>query len=98
MLEATLGLATIVRRTEIHSLNDGFPVIAPFSTVAAEPIPPASRAEGIPLRAAPYELSMMAAMCLSAAGQCRPSWVRESSRALREVTGTSTASAPTEIY
>jgi hypothetical protein len=39
MLEATLALATIVRRTEIHSLNDGFPVIAPFSTVAAEPIP-----------------------------------------------------------
>ena len=96
MLEATLGLATIVRRTEIHSLNDGFPDIAPFSTVAAEPNPPASRAEGIPLRAAPYELStsMMAAMCLPAALQCRPSWVRESSRALRQVTGTFNGKCP----
>jgi hypothetical protein len=67
MLEATLALATIVRRVEIHSLNDGFPVIAPSARSPPSPYPPASGAEGIPLRAAPYELSMMAAMCLSAA-------------------------------
>ncbi len=39
MLETTLALATIIRRTEIHSVNDDFPMIAPFTTVAAEPIP-----------------------------------------------------------
>lgn len=38
MLEATLALATIIRRTEITSVNDNFPIIAPFTTVAAEPI------------------------------------------------------------
>ena len=38
MLEATLALATIVRRVEIRSLDDDFPVKTPFTTVAAEPI------------------------------------------------------------
>jgi cytochrome P450 len=39
MLEATLALATIVRRTQIHSLNEDFPLAVPFTTVAAAPIP-----------------------------------------------------------
>jgi len=39
MLEATLALATVIRRTEIHSVNDDFPIITPFTTVAAQPIP-----------------------------------------------------------
>lgn len=38
MLEATLALATIVRRTEIHSQKGDFPIITPFTTVAAEPV------------------------------------------------------------
>jgi cytochrome P450 len=38
MLEATLALATIVRRTEIRSTVDDFPMIVPFTTVAAAPI------------------------------------------------------------
>jgi len=38
MLEATLALATIVRRTEIHSTDDEFPMAVPFTTVAAKPI------------------------------------------------------------
>ncbi|MGE2689996.1 cytochrome P450 [Mycolicibacterium pulveris] len=38
MLEATLALATIIRRTEIRSVNPDFPIITPFTTVAAEPI------------------------------------------------------------
>lgn len=38
MLEATLGLATIIRCTEIRSINPNFPMVAPFTTVAAEPI------------------------------------------------------------
>lgn len=38
MLEATLALATIVRRIEIRSLGDDFPVALPFTMVAAEPI------------------------------------------------------------
>ena len=38
MLEATLALATIVRRIEICSLEDDFPVETPFTTVAAGPI------------------------------------------------------------
>jgi len=38
MLEATLALATIVRRVEICSLDDDFPVQTPFTTVAAGPI------------------------------------------------------------
>jgi cytochrome P450 len=39
MLEATLALATLVRRTEIHSTEEDFPLIVPFTTVAAAPIP-----------------------------------------------------------
>jgi cytochrome P450 len=39
MLEATLALATIIRRMEIHSLREVFPVAVPFTTVAAEAIP-----------------------------------------------------------
>jgi cytochrome P450 len=38
MLEATLALATIVRRIEIRSTDQEFPVIVPFTTVAAAPI------------------------------------------------------------
>lgn len=38
MLEATLALATIVRRTEVRSLNDDFPLALPFTLAAAEPI------------------------------------------------------------
>ena len=38
MLEATLALATIIRRTEIRSLNDDFPLALPFTMVAAAPI------------------------------------------------------------
>jgi cytochrome P450 len=38
MLEATLALATIVRHTEIQSIGTDFPMIVPFTTVAAEPI------------------------------------------------------------
>ncbi len=39
MLEATLALATIIRRCEIGSLSDDFPVAVPFTTVAAAPVP-----------------------------------------------------------
>jgi cytochrome P450 len=38
MLEATLALATIVRRVEIQSLADDFPLAVPFTMVAAAPI------------------------------------------------------------
>jgi len=38
MLEATLALATVVRRAEIRSTEPDFPMIVPFSTVAAKPI------------------------------------------------------------
>ncbi|MDZ4235147.1 MAG: cytochrome P450, partial [Dietzia sp.] len=38
MLQATLALATIIRRTEICSIAAEFPMIVPFTTVAAEPI------------------------------------------------------------
>ena len=38
MLEATLALATIIRRTEIRSLNNDFPLALPFTMVAAAPI------------------------------------------------------------
>jgi cytochrome P450 len=37
-LETTLALATIVRSTEIHSLDGDFPVEVPFTTVAKGPI------------------------------------------------------------
>ena len=39
MLEATLALATIIRRTEIDSLHEDFPLAAPLTTVAGGPIP-----------------------------------------------------------
>ncbi len=39
MLEATLGLATIVRAAEISALNDDFPIDVPFTTTAAGPVP-----------------------------------------------------------
>ena len=38
MLEATLALATVVRRVQIHSLGDNFPLAVPFTMVAAAPI------------------------------------------------------------
>jgi cytochrome P450 len=38
MLEATLGLATIVRGTEIQPLDDDFPLAVPFTMVAAAPV------------------------------------------------------------
>lgn len=39
MLEATLALATIIRRAEIDSLDEEFPMAAPFTVVAGGPIP-----------------------------------------------------------
>jgi cytochrome P450 len=38
MLEATLALATIVRASEIESLDSDFPLVTPFTVVAARPI------------------------------------------------------------
>lgn len=38
MLEATLALATIVRRVDIASLEDDFPLAMPFTMVPAGPI------------------------------------------------------------
>ncbi|MUL49974.1 cytochrome P450 [Mycobacterium sp. CBMA293] len=38
MLEATLALATIVRHAQIDSLDDDFPMIAPFTLVAGGPV------------------------------------------------------------
>lgn len=38
MLEATLALATIIRATEVESLDENFPLATPFTVVAAEPI------------------------------------------------------------
>jgi cytochrome P450 len=38
ILEATLALATVVRRAEIRSTDADFPMIVPFTTVAAKPI------------------------------------------------------------
>lgn len=38
MLEATLALATIVRRVEIESVSEDFPLAVPFTMVAAAPI------------------------------------------------------------
>jgi cytochrome P450 len=38
MLEATLGLATIIRRAEFQSLDADFPLAVPFTMVAAAPI------------------------------------------------------------
>jgi cytochrome P450 len=39
MLEMTLALSTIVRRTELCSLDDEFPLATPFTMVAGAPIP-----------------------------------------------------------
>jgi cytochrome P450 len=39
MLEAILGLATLVRSIEITSLDDNFPVALPFTMTAGAPIP-----------------------------------------------------------
>jgi cytochrome P450 len=44
MLEATLGLATIIRHAEIESLDDDFPVAVPLTMVAAAPIRARARA------------------------------------------------------
>ncbi len=38
MLEATLALATILRRIEIDSLSGDFPTVTPFTMIAAAPI------------------------------------------------------------
>jgi cytochrome P450 len=38
MMEATLGLATLVRQAEIRSLDDEFPVDLHFSMIAGGPI------------------------------------------------------------
>ncbi|OSC41147.1 cytochrome P450 [Mycobacterium decipiens] len=38
MLEATLGLATFIRRAEVHSLVNDFPLAAPLTVVAGGPI------------------------------------------------------------
>ncbi len=38
MLEATLALATIIRTAEIESLDGDFPLVTPFTVVAAAPI------------------------------------------------------------
>jgi cytochrome P450 len=39
MLEATLGLATLVRAVEITSIDDEFPLALPFTMTADGPIP-----------------------------------------------------------
>jgi cytochrome P450 len=46
MLEATLALATIIRRVEFHSPREDFPLAVPFTTVAAEPVPARVRPRG----------------------------------------------------
>jgi cytochrome P450 len=53
MLEATLALATIVRHTEIHSADGDFPLIVPFTTVAAAPIPARVKSRGTGQRIEP---------------------------------------------
>lgn len=45
-LEATLAIATIVRAIDIRSQRDDFPLAAPFTTVAAAPVPARVRARG----------------------------------------------------
>ena len=39
MLEATLGLASVVRRRRVISLDPGFPLALPFTMTAGRPIP-----------------------------------------------------------
>ena len=48
MLEATLALGTIVRSHEIRSIGADFPMIVPFTTVAATPIPARISTRGSP--------------------------------------------------
>jgi cytochrome P450 len=50
MLEATLALATIVRRFEIISATDDFPLATPFTMVASEAIPARVRMRNRPQR------------------------------------------------
>jgi hypothetical protein len=38
MLEATLALATILRRVKIDSLSGDFPTITPLTMIAAAPV------------------------------------------------------------
>jgi len=38
MLEATLALATVIRRIEIRSIDKDFPMAVPFTAVAGGPI------------------------------------------------------------
>jgi hypothetical protein len=38
MLAATMALATFIRRAELYSLDDGFPLAAPFTMVVGGPI------------------------------------------------------------
>jgi cytochrome P450 len=44
MLEATLGLASVVRRVEVESVEEEFPVALPFTLTAGGPIPARVRA------------------------------------------------------
>jgi cytochrome P450 len=44
MLEAVLGLASLVRAAEVTSLHDDFPVALPFTMTAGAPIPARVRA------------------------------------------------------
>lgn len=39
MAEATIALASLVRRTEIESVDEGFTVTVPFTRTAKGPIP-----------------------------------------------------------
>ena len=48
MLEATLGLATIIGNTEVQSLDDDFPLALPLTMVAAAPIRARVRARNRP--------------------------------------------------
>ena len=48
MLEATLALATIVRSNEIRSTGADFPMIVPFTTIAATPIHARIRSRRLP--------------------------------------------------
>jgi cytochrome P450 len=38
MLEATIALATVIRRAEIHSLDSDFPIATPLTVTAAAPV------------------------------------------------------------
>jgi cytochrome P450 len=48
MLEATLGLATFIRRAEVHSLTADFPLAVPFTMVADGPIRARIRSRAAP--------------------------------------------------